>query len=57
MRSLQENSAKMRLPSLAGEEVAQPIFWWVIVRPVAQNCRSQILEPSFALRQMTWSRF
>src|SRR4030095_1706063 len=48
--------AKRRSPSLAGVGAATQVFSWHIVRPVAQNWRSQRFVPSFALKQMTCNR-
>jgi hypothetical protein len=48
--------ATIRLPSLAGVGAATQFLSWHVVRPVAQNRRSQSFEPSVALKQMTCSR-
>src|SRR5262249_37485543 len=47
---------KMRSPSLTGVGAATQVFSCDIVRPVAQNWRSQRLVPSEARKQMTCRR-
>ena len=56
MRSLDENRAKTRLPSLAGVGAATQVLLCAIVRPVAQNCRSQSSAPSVLEKHITCRR-
>ena len=54
--SFEENWQNSRWPSLHGVLAATQVLGCVIVRPVAQNCRSQIFSPVFPLRQSTCNR-
>ena len=55
-RSFDEKKAKIRLPSLAGVLAATELVGWHIVRPVAQNCRSQSTAPVLASMHTTCNR-
>ena len=55
-RSLEENRAKIRRPSLAGVLAAMPPNGLWIVLPVAQSCRCQRTLPDTASKASTCSR-